>query len=310
MIDRMLPPDLLVEVLVLSGNPSFVRACKTLWLVLGRSQSPYVRARFLVQKYDRNIENIGQAVAKAQRWLMFNNAVLDSIEYIYEQKELQQRRRQELQQQQQQQYHHQQQTVLQATCRVLQSTTQAQSKSNKRKRRRDDMSEHSRGEVSRMKKHSATLGTTATTATAARESSSQFSFRIDLKLFREEMLPSSAEHQRLVRRVIGYGANPSSHNGAALTRCCAAGDLPMAHLLIVEAGVDVNIGGGHPLQAAAFFGHAEMAQWLLSMGAAPCTESLHKAIKGKQHQMVQLLISSGCVPDIAALRLMGIGVIV
>lgn len=63
--------------------------------------------------------------------------------------------------------------------------------------------------------------------------------------------------------------------------------------LFVDAGMDVNSGGGAALGLAAGRGQAKMVQYLLSKGAKPTSNSLQFARTRGHQDIVKMLIDAG-----------------
>ena len=71
-----------------------------------------------------------------------------------------------------------------------------------------------------------------------------------------------------------------------------AGDMPVVKLFL-DAGMNVNAGGGAALGLAAGRGQLEMVRFLLSKGAKPTSNSLQFARTRGHKEIVKILIDAG-----------------
>jgi hypothetical protein len=71
-----------------------------------------------------------------------------------------------------------------------------------------------------------------------------------------------------------------------------AGDMPAVQLFL-DAGMDVNAGGGAALGVAAGRGRTEMVRFLLSQGAKPTANALQFARTRGHKDIEQLLVEAG-----------------
>jgi hypothetical protein len=115
------------------------------------------------------------------------------------------------------------------------------------------------------------------------------------------LVAAEAGDAAMVAILIDNGADPRKFNDAALLLACQGGHLAVVEeLLLLQAGVDVDVDHGSPLLWAVRLRNAELASLLLRhgadanvMGGAP----IRNATRLGDLQMVALLLAHGSSPD-------------
>lgn len=109
--------------------------------------------------------------------------------------------------------------------------------------------------------------------------------------------------QHIVQQLLTYGVAVSLHEAVAI------GDLEAVEYLVLEASVSptsYSYDGWTPLHLAAFFGHLEVAQFLLTqevdvnmLSTNPQNNApIHAATAGRKLPLVQLLLEHGANPNL------------
>ncbi len=82
------------------------------------------------------------------------------------------------------------------------------------------------------------------------------------------------------------------YSGQDFAKAAGNGDMTAVHLFL-DAGMDVNTGGGAALGLAAGRGQTKMVQFLLSKGAKPTSNSLQFARTRGHKDIEKILIDAG-----------------